>query len=188
MGQYVDVILDNEDNFRTNVCLRLVVIYIGIHSGKSRRIRNDLDAYKEGVRVIDARLHGRHKNAIRALVYAKNTSILHRNGNKENHTLWKLHRKKAAKIFRKIRRIISKYDDTEIHSLFEDARKEIFGYDPAERSEIIGYPYYPNIDYPHFVQHYSESDKKALAECAKSIREYDSHLHIRAETKMHIGV
>lgn len=143
MSQYVELFLDNLPENKKNIGLRMIIAFIGQKENKRDGVLDEQKAYKAGKRFVNARLHKWNSTAIERLVNSKSKRIVCDAENKIIKFIWKIHNRKAKKIFKAINDILTRYDDDEVRALFIKISKTV---KVNSGADVAGSPYYQRIN------------------------------------------
>lgn len=171
MAQYIHVYMDDEKNNYKNKGLYEIIVFIGEKSYRGKKDVTIEEAYKRGKRIINAKLNKWHLSTIERLVRADRKKYLLNYDQRTPRALWKIHRKKAGKVFKVIRLILKKYDNDEVRVLFNNICK-VYGFSTGD--EATGSPYYRVISNNHMLicQDYDNKDITDLEKCSNKIRSF----------------
>lgn len=143
MSQYISVYFDNETRYYKNNGLYEIIVFIGKEFSKNRFMDLvDSEAYKKGLKIINSKLHCRHKKVMRRLVYAECIRTQSDYDDILQYPVWKIHKKKAKMVFGKIYSLLKKCDSQEMLVKFVLVCKQ-YGFSSGE--ELAGSPYYQKI-------------------------------------------
>ena len=152
MAEYITVTMDDYWRNEWNRGLRHTIEYIGFREYPGKIKDNDrTKAYKLGKKFINSKMTNKwNMTAINRLVEAERIMLQCDYGDVRYKYQWKIHRRKAEKIFNQIAHILERYVNTEgideiivefnkIRSEFFRARHNVRG------AEVISSPYYGKI-------------------------------------------
>lgn len=147
MGEYIKIYMDFNVSYEHNRGLRNIIEYIGRKEYPTKVHGNDRDyQYKLGKKYINSKLNKWHLTAMNRLVESTHLMYVCDYECARRKIVWKIHRRKAQKIFKKIGEIISKYDDAELSQQFKEIKERYFiTYKSVDRARLIGSPYYTKI-------------------------------------------
>ena len=168
MAQYIDVYMDNEKNNYKNKGLYDIVVFIGEQSYNGTKDLSRKEAYKRGKKIINSRLRKWHMTTINRLVSADRKNYTFNYYQKATKPVWKIHRRKAQKVFSAIRKILKGHKNNTVIDAFDEICRK---YHFASRTDAVGSPYYMVINQKDLLiaQGYSDRDIKDLLTCAEKI-------------------
>ena len=171
MGQYISVYMDGKKSNFKNKGLYDIITFIGEKSYSGEHELSTKDAYKRGKKLINSKLHKWHKTTINNLVTAVSKKYYFNYDQKTVKPLWKIHRRKAKKVFSVIHSLLKKYKNNEVLKLFDEICKN---YELSSGAEAAGTPYYDVIKDEKLLisQNYNNTDIKDLKKCTKKIQEF----------------
>ena len=170
MSQYIPIYMDNEENNYHNKGLYDIIEFIGKQSKRGKNLSGE-EAYNQGKKIINSRLNKRHLTAIKCPVNAKKIENAFNYDQTTEKPLWKIHRRKAAKIFNAINWILKNYDSAEIIMLFNSIC-QTYGFISGDNA--VGNPYYDIIKDRDLckILNYSKIDDEDLKKCADAISSF----------------
>lgn len=171
MGQYISVYMDAEDDNYKNQGLYEIIAFIGKKSYDGEKHLSLEEAYKRGKRIINSKLKKWHLTTIERLVIA-DSKMYNLNYTKVTDTpIWKIHRRKAKKVFNVIYSLLKKYNNSETLNLFQTICKK-YGFHNG--AEAAGEPYYKVIkdEILLICQNYDDEDINIFKKCAHSIQKF----------------
>lgn len=178
MGEYIKVCMDFNVNHEHNRGLRSIIEYIGQREYPNKARDNDKDhLYKLGKKYVNSKLNKWHITALNRLVESTYLICACDHADTRRKIMWKIHRRKAQKIFKKVGEIISKYDDAEIAGQFNQIKKLYFVTNKsASRAQLIGSPYYTKIsdEISLAANGYSKQDILDLSNVAREISRFST--------------
>lgn len=171
MGQYISVYMDDEDDNYKNQGLYEVIAFIGKKSYDGEKHLYLEEAYKRGKKIVNSKLKKWHLTTIEKLVIADSKMFNYNYTRVTDRPVWKIHRRKAKKVFDVIYSLLIKYNNLETLNLFETICKKYGFHDGAEAA---GEPYYEVIKDETLLicQNYNEEDINILTKCAQSIQKF----------------
>ena len=178
MGEYISVCLDFNVDHEHNRGLRSIIEYIGLREYPEKACASDKDhLYKLGKKYINSKLNKWHLTALNRLVESTYLLCVCDHDDVRWKIVWKIHRRKAQKIFKKIKEIIARYDNTEINNQFKQIQQLYFlACKSVDRAELIGSPYYTRIsdEVTLAANEYTEQEIKDLGKVASAIARFSS--------------
>lgn len=140
----VYIVMNELEHNQFNYCLNKLIEEIG--KPYSANTKDEKANYKAGVSFINKRLHKRNKTAIKNLVYAKKKKYNHPGITETRKYVWKIHKRKAEKIFKVLYAIVSEMEKQETKALFKMAYKNLKKYGVLKQGDdLIAFPYYPDL-------------------------------------------
>lgn len=172
MARYITITIPNDIRCSVNWGLRRVICFIGNDNRITNPSLADNVCYKKGVKIIDRRLHGTCKTAIKNLTFSKN------NGKGSNNYIWKLHRYKAYKALYAIKNELEKLQTPdEIAELFQDIWRflnDLFNGNVTNSApEILGRAYIRDLYNKLFDPCYA-TDRKHIERIIESFKAYNT--------------
>ena len=170
MAQYIPVYMDDEERNYKNKGLYDIIAFIG-NQGMDENKSSEKEAYRRGKKIINSKLHKWHSVAIERLVTSEKKKYPYNGDRHEHKSLWKIHKRKAKKIFDQIYCIIAKYNNDEINKIFDTVCQK-YAFQTGDYA--VGNPYYRIIKNKSTrdAQKYNEEYDKALQNCANAIHNF----------------
>lgn len=174
MGQYIPVSTPADATYQRNRALTQIITFLGKkykvrHKGLFVQMQKD---YKVGMDYIDRKCGKGYKSTIRNLVCSKKKETVF----KADYRIWKFHKQKAEKFFRRLHQELRKMKaNDEIWALFDYLYWDISASFPIERrgSHVISYPYKTALNQVKNRNNNGQIDKTIIARIEKAISEYD---------------
>lgn len=171
MAEYIKITLSNDVRCKVNWGLRRIICFIGNPDNEAELNYYDKNCYEKGIAIINRRLHGTCKNAIRKMTRAVNAGEV-----PEEKCKWEFHRRKVVKALRAIENELDKLQTAgEKAALFQDIYVYLYKVFQGDvrhtKSEVLARAYIRDLrDKCSDVKY--ETDLKDIERIMTSFKEY----------------